>query len=291
MEAGGDAGRALSVAAAGNGSPRTGHSAGFLPPFVRMAKQILQTTRAERAVRGGRRIALEFRDGERGEQVPAILLLPTANGTAPASLLLHGYSSRKERLSDTIGHALLGRGIASLAIDLPLHGEREPMQAQSMRNPLELIRRWRLALSEASLALRYLGARSEVDRDRLSILGYSLGSFLGVVVAEREPAVRAVVLAAGGDLPAGTPLAALARGVADPIRAVRKLAGRPLLMVNGRNDRTIGPDQAERLYAAASEPKELRWYPSGHVLPPQAADDVAEWLAERLRLESRRRSG
>ena len=60
---------------------------------------------------------------------------------------------------------------------------------------------------------------------------------------------------------------------ADPIRAVQKLDGRPLLMINGRHDRTVTPDQAERLYAAASQPKELRWFPTGHTLRVDAIDD------------------
>jgi uncharacterized protein len=70
---------------------------------------------------------------------------------------------------------------------------------------------------------------------------------------------------------------------ADPIKAVRELDGRPLLMINGRLDRTVTPDQAERLYAAANQPKELRWFPTGHALRAEAVDFGAEWLAEKLR--------
>jgi len=95
--------------------------------------------------------------------------------------------------------------------------------------------------------------------------------------------VSAVVLAAGGDLPQGTPLTAVARTVADPLRAVRKLEGRPLLMVNGRHDPLIRPEQAERLFAAAREPRELRWWEGGHVLPQAATEDAADWLAAQLR--------
>ncbi|HEX2188071.1 MAG TPA: alpha/beta fold hydrolase [Longimicrobiaceae bacterium] len=244
--------------------------------------RILQSTRSETRVRGGRRIVLDFRE-EGGDAVPAILLLPDADEPAPGALLLHGYSSRKEHMADNVGRALLEEGIASLAVDLPLHGDRsDPLQAQSARNPLAMVRLWRTALKEARLATRYLAARREVDGERLAAAGYSLGSFLAVAMAADEPRVRAVVLAAGGDLPAGTPLAAVARTVADPLRAVRKLAPRPLLMVHGRDDRTVRADQAERLFAAAGEPKELRWYAAGHYLPPAAIEYAAEWLRERL---------
>lgn len=244
--------------------------------------RIHQSTRSETRVRGGRRIVLDFRE-EGGDAVPAILLLPDAEAPAPGALLLHGYSSRKEHMADNVGRAMLEEGIATLAVDLPLHGDRgDPLQAQTARNPLAMVRLWRTALKEARLAVRYLAARKEVDGGRMGVAGYSLGSFLAVAAAADDPRVKAVVVAAGGDLPAGTPLAAVARAVADPLRAVRKLAPRPLLMVHGRDDRTVRADQAERLFAAAGEPRELRWYAAGHYLPPAAIEYAAEWLRERL---------
>jgi fermentation-respiration switch protein FrsA (DUF1100 family) len=72
------------------------------------------------------------------------------------------------------------------------------------------------------------------------------------------------------------------RMVSDPIASVKSLTGRPLLMLHGTQDRTIRREQAQRLYDAAAEPRELKWYDSGHALPPAAADDAAAWLAGRL---------
>ena len=248
-----------------------------------MPKKLYQTILDERPLPHGRRIRLEFR-AERGEQIPAVLLLPRAAGRVPAALLLHGYTSRKERLADTVGAALLERGVASLAIDLPLHGEREgePYDLLAVRSPLALVRRWQSALDECALALRYLAAHEAVDGARLALVGYSLGSFLGVTVAAREPLVRVLALAAGGDLPDGTPFAKLARTVVNPVRSVQRLAGRPLLMVHGRWDRTVTPAQAERLFAAAREPKEIRWWDAGHILPAPAIADAADRIVRHL---------
>ena len=242
---------------------------------------LLASILSERAVTDGRRVSLALHVG--GARVPAALLLPTSAAPAPAALLLHGYSASKDLMLETAGRALLRRGVASLAIDLPLHGERDAPAGDSLfRNPLGLVRHWQSALEECRLALRYLDERPEIDGSRLSLVGYSLGAYLGAVVAAREPAVRALVLAAGGDLPSGIPFAAMIRTVVDPLRAVRKLAGRPLLMVNGRADRTIPADQVERLFAAANEPKELRWYDGGHYIPPAVIDGAMGWLASRL---------
>lgn len=221
------------------------------------------------------------------EHVPAILQLPAASAPVAAVLLLHGFSSRKERMADSIGRALLARNVGSLAVDLPLHGSREAgVEGLSLRNPLAVVQQWRLAVREANAALTYLAQRPAVDASRLAVGGYSLGAFLATTVAEGNGLVRAVALAAGGDLPSKTPFATLVRSVADPLRSIRALNGRPLLMVNGRFDQTVRPEQAKSLFAAAGEPKELRWYDGGHWPPQSAIDAVAAWLAERLNASS-----
>jgi uncharacterized protein len=245
---------------------------------------ITVTERSARDIAGGRRILLSIEDSE---HVPGLLLLPTSRQRVPAALLLHGYSSRKERMSEVIGMSLLRRGIASLAIDLPLHGERDgEVESLSYRNPFELVQRWQLAISEARLGLRFLAEHPATDGTRLALVGYSLGSFLATIVAAQEPLIRAVILAAGGDLPTRLPFAAIIRAVADPLRAVRNLAGRPLLMVNGRFDRTVTADQAQRLFDVASEPKELRWYAGGHWPPPNEVDAAVVWLESALRADA-----
>lgn len=247
-----------------------------------MKRQIHQQTLAEKAVPGGRQVTLEFHSGT-SPRVPATLLLPAREGEAPGALLIHGYSSRKEHMAENVGRVLLRHGIASLAIDLPLHGtRRDPLAQQALSNPLDLVRHWRLAVTETKLAVHYLRARREVDSTRIAVVGYSLGSFLAALVAGDEKVVRALVVAAGGDLPEGIPFGALARTVVDPLRSVRRLGGRPLLVVHGKRDRTVRPEQAQRLFDAAREPKEIRWWDSGHHLPPAAIDHAATWLDERL---------
>ncbi len=249
-----------------------------------MKRTIHQRILSEQPLRAGRRLNLELRTGE--EPIPGALLLPSsASATArvPAVLLLHGLTADKEMMARTIGLALVERGIASLSLDLPLHGGRATGSVrQSLGSgAMELVRHWRTAMAEADLGLSYLGARAEIDRERLAAVGYSLGSFLAGALAARDRRVKALVVAAGGDLPPG-PLTAFARPIMDPLKNVQALAGRPLLVAAGRRDRTMTPAQAEALFAAAGQPKEIRWYDSGHILPPSAADDVADWLRQHV---------
>ena len=221
-----------------------------------------------------RSIAIELA----GASVPSILLLPEVNTRVPAALLLHGYSSTKERLADTMGKALAARGIASLAIDLPLHGARDDaMLDEARRNPLGLVQHWQTALAEAKAAIDWLANQDDVEPKLLNATGYSLGSYIALQVAAADARVASVIIAAGGDLPT-TPWTGMLRMIADPVQSARALNGRPLLMLHGRADRTIGAEQAQRLYDSAAQPKELRWYDSGHVLPAAAADDAATWL-------------
>jgi fermentation-respiration switch protein FrsA (DUF1100 family) len=212
--------------------------------------------------------------------VPAIYLLPQSPQPIPAVLLLHGFSSSKERLAATMGKALAARSIASLAIDLPLHGDRDDALIDRARaNPLALVREWNKALAEAKAAVKWLGSQKEIDARCISIAGYSLGSYIAIQTAANESRVSSVILAVGGDLPE-TPWTNMVRMMSNPLKSAASLKGKPLLMLNGKLDRTISPAQAERLFAAAAEPKELRWYGAGHVLPQEAADDAASWLSQ-----------
>lgn len=238
-------------------------------------------TESDRAVAGGRRRAVALLSGD--ERIPGVLLIPAAPRPAPAALLLHGYSSDKERMASSVGHRLMQHGIASLAIDLPLHGARTSgaagIPAAELRNPIVLARRWRAALAECRDALDALAHVPEVDPRRIAIVGYSMGSFIALMIGADDPDVRALVLGAGGDLPTDLPFGPVIRTLVDPVRAVKRFAGRPILLVHGRHDRTILPAQATRLFEAASEPKRLLWYNGGHWLPDGAIRDAVRWLA------------
>lgn len=239
------------------------------------------TIRNESILSGGRSVTLVF-DCD-GEPVPAILMLPhRGDRPAAAALLLHGFSLNKENMASAFGSELLVRGIASLSIDLPLHGERYAGQFNLPNSPFEMMRRWRAAQQECRFALQFLAEQPELDRSRLSIVGYSLGSFLALKVAADEEYLKAAVLACAGDLPDYVPFAGMIRMLADPLQWVRQIAGRPLLMLHGRHDTIVHPDLADRLFKAAGEPKQMLWYNCGHILPKEAMSQAADWLASAL---------
>lgn len=217
-----------------------------------------------------------------GAGVPSLMLRPDVDARVPGVLLLHGYSSTKEVLSNTMGVALALRGIASLSFDLPLHGRRDDEMFEEARtNSFGLVQHWKSALVESKDAIEWLAAHEAIDPLRIGIAGYSLGSYIALQTAAVEKRIKCIVVAAGGDLPP-TPWTSMVRMVTDPLTSAQKLKGQPLLMLHGINDRTIRREQAQNLYDVALEPKMLKWYESGHVLPPAAGDDAAAWLVERF---------
>ena len=238
------------------------------------------TIRRTARVAHGEQRAIDLVSGR--ERVPALWLVPSGPVTAPAVLLLHGFSSSKERMAQAVGRALLSRGVGSLALDLPFHGEREGADREIPRNPLALVGAWKAAIAESRAAVGWLASQPSTNASRVGVVGYSLGGFLALMTAAEDERLRVVALAAAGDLPDKTPYAAIVRGLVDPLRAAGRLAGRPLLLVNGKRDTTTRPAQAERLFAAAAAPKALRWYDGGHWPPPAAIDDTAAWVAQRM---------
>ena len=186
----------------------------------------------------------------------------------------HGYRSSKSELIG-IATALWRAGFNVLLFDYHGHGA-------AIGSPVTLGYR---EVDDVFAALDY--AERRVPGAEVGILGFSMGASVAIIASARRPKVRTVVadspFAAHGDVVAhnisrilhvdGRPIAWLAdrfihriagyrsRDVA-PERDVAGIAPRPLLIIHGTADETIPVGQAERVYAAAGEPKEL-WLGAG----------------------------
>jgi dipeptidyl aminopeptidase/acylaminoacyl peptidase len=157
-------------------------------------------------------------------------------------------------------------------------------------------------------ALDYLYARDEVDKSRLSLLGFSGGAAVSVYVAAKDKRVSAVAACA---CPAGfgtwarsdpQPLIEHFREVGairdkdfppspeqwldgfkiiKPIDHIAQVSPCPLLIVHGSADDVVGVEDARRLYTEAGEPKRLAIVEgAGHRLrhSEEAMEIVLEWL-------------
>ena len=133
------------------------------------------------------------KSASRAKPVPAIV---TITGSGPEerdeSIGLPGYRPFRQ-IADSLGR----RGIAVLRMDDRGTGESGgTFKGATSADFAEDIR----------AGLAYLRTRPEIRADRLGVLGHSEGSIIAPIVAEKEPALRAMVLLAGIAQPGRTAL-------------------------------------------------------------------------------------
>ncbi|HTE18137.1 MAG TPA: alpha/beta hydrolase [Armatimonadota bacterium] len=229
---------------------------------------------------------LRFRSGD-GSGHTGLFLRPAAEGVYPCVLLLHALSSDKDAMVRLFGRALAERGLASLALDAHLHGERGGGPSEPL-GPLEYVRLARESILEYRHALDYLGTRADVDAERTGLLGYSLGAMMGCILAGVDERVRASLFMVAGDM-VRTHLERIPpflRRMADPISPVNfvpHISPRPVFFINGKWDATVPTAAATLLHEAARDPKQVVWVEAGHILPPEAAAQGVDWLEKELR--------
>jgi predicted esterase len=224
--------------------------------------------------------------GASSKRVSGLLLRPKAEGVYPCVLLLHGLGSNKETMIKYFGNALAMRGFAVLALDAPGHGERA-VTGDRPTDPVRFGVAIREDCRDYRRALDYLVTRNDIDNHRIGLLGYSMGAMAGCILTAVDTRITASVLCVGGDtvLPlaqsaptqAGRSLLSVA-----PSLFIGHIAPRPVLMLNGSEDSTVTQSATMRLYNAAHAPREIKWYPSGHILPREAGMKAIEWLREHL---------
>ena len=158
-------------------------------------------------------------------------------------------------------------------------------------------------------AIDYLWALPEVDRTRLSLLGFRGGAAVSVYVTSQDRRVSSIVACACPAeftflTKAGDPQSIVDHfrrigairdksfphsaqdwlndfKLVSPINYVAKIAPRPLLLVHGSQDETVEVSAAHRLYAEAGEPKHIIIVDgAGHGLRQneQAMATVIDWL-------------
>jgi len=122
-------------------------------------------------------------------RIPGILALPKAGGAArsyPAVVMLHGFASHKDEVGDMYlreARALANRGIASLRIDFAGTGDSEqPYTANT----------WTGMVADAAAAYDWLVDHPRTVDDRVGVLGFSMGSKVGLGLLAERPEARAL---------------------------------------------------------------------------------------------------
>jgi pimeloyl-ACP methyl ester carboxylesterase len=244
-----------------------------------------------RAAPAGGRVAGPGGIGLAGWYVPAGSGAPPS---APTVILAHGWGSNKSAMLDRA--ALLHDTFHLVLFDFRNHGQSAgDVTTQGVREAgdLRAIVDW---------------LESEKGPDRIGVLGTSMGGASALAAADRDERIVAVVvesthatianaIQARLDL-AGYPLAmpgswAILLGSlfrtgedassVDPLLTISRLEERPVLLVHGGRDDSIGASDAQDLEAAAAEagsPVELHvCEAAGHARSPEACpEDYSGWV-------------
>jgi carboxymethylenebutenolidase len=223
----------------------------------------------------------------------AILWKPAGQGPFPAVLVNHGSGRTRdelqrlgpyERQSDILGPVFARHGYICLflfrrgvglstdqgesAIDTMNH--EFAAHGQTGRNAVQLELLETREMNDAEAALAYLRAAPQVDSSRVALIGHSFGGSLTILMAEREPAIRALVIfsAAGNSWDRSADLRKRLLAALPRIRA-------PVFFIHAANDYSLNPGKAmdERL-AELGKQHRLKIYPpigttaeDGHSFP------------------------
>lgn len=205
---------------------------------------------------------------------------PAGGGPFPAVLFNHGSYSTDDPLPpsqpDTLGRVFARHGYVFLwlhrqGIGLSRgQGESDgdqmarARQAEGVegRNRVQLQLLENEEINEASVALARLRGRTDVDTRRLGVVGHSFGGSLSLVMAAREPDIRAAVIFAGAAA-SWDQSAALRERLLDSVGRVTA----PALFIHAANDYSTAPGQA-----LAAEMQRLGKVHALKIYPPFGAD-------------------
>jgi hypothetical protein len=252
-----------------------------------------------------------------GEKVVGTLNLPAGVANPPAVLLLHGFTgSRNELEIPAVKEGIFARaarmwadkGIASLRIDFLGNGDSEgKFEDMTLDGQVD----------QALAALDFLAAGGEVDKDRLAVVGWSMGGAVASGVAGRSPhkltsvalwapgtnMASAVAMLLGSDtvkqglLAKDTPVTAklpwgaeiqlkdeffLSLYRVDPVAEITHYKG-PLLVAVGSKDDVVFPQPAsgQVLLDYHDGPEELWVRPMDHVFNAfQGVEQVDELIGK-----------
>ena len=223
-----------------------------------------------------------------GDRVTGIVVVPKQRIEGRAGVVfMHGAGGSRIDFIDEAA-TLASRGAVVLAIDSPFSRSPQP-EVQAGRAAPNVTRELMIRnVKDLVRGFDLLVQRYGVSPKRIGIVGYSMGVQPAALAASLDSRVKAVVLMAGRAYPSATPGDAeweVLFGPIDTVHFTPHLAPARVLLQGGKGDEVIPREEMEQLYAATSEPKEIRWYDAGHELGERSKNDRLAWLGHELALE------
>jgi len=247
-----------------------------------------------------------------GEKISGVIHVPNET-PAPTVVFCHGFTGHRiedHRLFVRAARRMSREGIAAVRFDFRGSGESggefEDMTISS-------------EMSDLNTVLSFLADRKEVLRDKIGVVGLSLGGVISILTSAQNQNVKAVCTWSSpaelrslstnveksfgmdsrnlfekdyADLPNGYRVGknffidALKHDVLD---SCAKISPRPMLIIHGSADPVVPVQHARMLYDKAGEPKKLVIIEgaghtfSGRTLEDKVIETTIEWFKENLK--------
>ncbi len=240
--------------------------------------------------------SLNFLSPRGTDRATGLLFVPEGAGPFAGLLLMHGLPGNAGQMT-TYGTLLARHGAVVVALDAPFARRGGEVLRFTEADSVEQVQ----LMTDLQRAVDLLVARPDVDASRLGYVGISYGGAMGALFVGIERRLKAGVLVVadgglvthftgpedGGSPPATLGCPARRRWLEsmipiEPIKYIGFTSPTPLLLQSGRQDNLVPPRDAERLHAAAPDPKSLQWYEAGHSLGITAVRARSAWLHEHL---------
>ena len=229
-------------------------------------------------------IPVKAQDGIPAHDIPATVTMPTAaskDAKVPGVVMLHGTGSNREEAGN--GYAMAApvmatQGIATIRIDFMGNGESKADYVNYNNTS---------AVIDAKAAADYLAGLETVDAANLGVMGWSQGGTDALLAAEAHPDTFQAVVTWSGALSLGDGIFGGEEGAFDTAYETAKKDGyyeqtfdwreplhfgerwfkevaetdmnkvvagvkAPILAINGKNDTTVTPDNAEKIVEASA---------------------------------------
>jgi dienelactone hydrolase len=231
-----------------------------------------------------------------GERRAAYFIRPEGDGPYAAILYVHWYepealdSNRTQFVEEA--KEMARRGAASLLVETMWSDRDWFIKRTQAQDYVRSVRQ----TAELRQAADLLLSQPWADGSRFAFVGHDFGAMYGAVMGAIDERASCYVLMAGTPrFPDWFLYYPTLEGEArekfmeemaplDPIHHVGELSPSAVLFQFAKEDPHVPVERAEAFFAAAGEPKELRWYEGGHGLNEEARGERMEWVSEQLGL-------
>jgi len=250
---------------------------------------------------------------------------PRNNKKAPLAIVIHGWGDRGDIPCHLLARTMVKQGYAVFVFYLVFHASRMPETMTSHMpylNTEDWFEGYRASIIEVRQVLDWAYGRPELDKERIAVLGISLGGFVSEIAMALDKRIKAgVFIIAGGNseiITWKTKSEAIVKGhgcteeechrirsqypqyraevaqkgidnavpfmhcyLTDALTFAPYLRGRPVLMLNGKWDKTIPKEATIAFWEACNKPA-IKWLPGSHISfwlwYPRIAGEITRFL-------------